>query len=170
MVYCCRIRFISKHPMLLFNELCSWDNWSCVIFQNILCYCLTIIGNVACLQLQVFQNILCYCLTLSPLPPAGVPLISKHPMLLFNQDGTGVAGTVTIISKHPMLLFNLTLIWGRFKCGKFQNILCYCLTALCDTLGNLFLWFQNILCYCLTVKMPSDKQLNKDFKTSYVTV
>ena len=134
--------------MLLFNSKCSLLHFSYTSFQNILCYCLTIIGNVACLQLQVFQNILCYCLTLSPLPPAGVPLISKH----------------------PMLLFNLTLIWGRFKCGKFQNILCYCLTALCDTLGNLFLWFQNILCYCLTVKMPSDKQLNKDFKTSYVTV
>ena len=52
-------------------------------------------------------------------------------MLLFNFSGDGRAGIFTDISKHPMLLFNLFAGFKKKKPKKFQNILCYCLTAAC---------------------------------------
>ena len=69
-----------------------------------------------------------------------------------------------------MLLFNgdngMKITWK----GKFQNIICYCLTT-CGDIGLAEeLLFQNIICYCLTNTGKNAKSLLKNFKTSYVIV
>ena len=75
-------------------------------------------------------------------------LISKHPMLLFNNKEYLLILPALYISKHPMLLFNPKLMKKiEFKTG-----------------------FQNILCYCLTKTSFSNESILLNFKTSYVTV
>ena len=99
------------------------------LFQNILCYCLsiTIYTNIInncnfktsyvivypdgdatrALMTQKFQNILCYCLS----------------------EKIKTARYCFIISKHLMLLFiNVVAILG-WHISEFQNILCYCLSS-----------------------------------------
>ena len=101
------LNIVSKHFMLLFNDLYPGDKAEIILFQNIPCYCLT-----------EYTQILLYS-----------PLISKHPMLLFNMG---------------MPKDNNAFIY------LFQNILCYCLTEQALLLDNVVSEFQNILCYCLT--------------------
>ena len=76
---------ISKHPMLLFNFTGDDDLWIYIEFQNILCYCLTFNVTKNYKSYLKFQNILCYCLTGCPTVFPCRTLISKHPMLLFNN-------------------------------------------------------------------------------------
>ena len=54
--------------------------------------------------------------------------------------------------------------------ARFQNILCYCLSAM-DALGiSVTNSFQNILCYCLSKVLSFIQKVVLDFKTSYVIV
>ena len=98
---------ISKHLMLLFNSRGRGHLWRSLPFQNISCYCLTVKSVSGFKSIIGFQNISCYCLTISHCRQRlGLNTISKHLMLLFNNDGA--------------------VIQSRWT--KFQNISCYCLT------------------------------------------
>ena len=54
---------ISKHLMLLFNMFRHKVNQNLRKFQNISCYCLTIMQLFIFSKIIIFQNISCYCLT-----------------------------------------------------------------------------------------------------------
>ena len=119
-------------------------------FQNISCYCLTIPCIALFTLISIFQNISCYCLTGRKGDKNGRNIISKHLMLLFNNNMFFISFTPHPISKHLMLLFNyaecpakdsgepiskhLMLLFNqkihpcRMPRKKFQNISCYCLT------------------------------------------
>ena len=74
--------------MLLFIKVTKQDDNHVLIFQNILCYCLSISGSWSSVQALLFQNILCYCLSGSVTKNAAGIEISKHLMLLFIASGT----------------------------------------------------------------------------------
>ena len=166
------VRFISKHPMLLFN-----------VPAFIFCIAEPNISKHPMLLFNIRQ---------SDVWRFGFN-ISKHPMLLFNSLAMQRLSLLAKISKHPMLLFNHYHIRCCFIIIWFQNILCYCLTRLwivsvpavkiskhpmllfnrftttitrltvciskhpmllfncvnCNAI-TFFSKFQNILCYCLT--------------------
>ena len=56
-------KHISKHLMLLFNQIRKQNKNIVRRFQNISCYCLT--SDIVCsaMPVSLFQNISCYCLT-----------------------------------------------------------------------------------------------------------
>ena len=58
------LRQISKHHMLLFNKVKNKLIIIGGIFQNIICYCLTIPITGMHGFPRKFQNIICYCLTI----------------------------------------------------------------------------------------------------------
>ena len=97
-------------------------------FQNISCYCLTLIQGITLAGVFLFQNISCYCLTGGAKGARACRRISKHLILLFNTYDHGCLYASGDISKHLMLLFNF-LINSVIMFGiVFQNISCYCLT------------------------------------------
>ena len=90
-----------------------------------------------------------------------------------------------------MLLFISAREWVDNPFTGFQNIVCYCLSAIVLSIAILFNSFQNIVCYCLSKhKMPEQSSIPiskhrmllfitinnfcrdniNHFKTSYVTV
>ena len=113
--------------MLLFNPLSRQDIKEIFKFQNISCYCLTVIFR---------RERTCIC-------------ISKHLMLLFNWFHPLVQNCISI-SKHLMLLFNESIPFKYASLLLFQNISCYCLTPVLLQDNVLLPIFQNISCYCLT--------------------
>ena len=114
--------------MLLFNCICFTYSLFKVVFQNILCCCLTGQADTYCVFNFAFQNILCCCLTCRQSAEQQRKKISKHPMLLFNQ-----------VENSHLLPYT-----------RFQNILCCCLTYSSEFCNALSTSFQNILCCCLT--------------------
>ena len=102
-----------------------------------------------------------------------------------------MVSAIRMISKHLMLLF----IWegtGNPAFGSsFQNISCYCLSAVNRDLfhpqshfktSHVIVYpvlarksihncaFQNISCYCLSALKMADKTIEEHFKTSHVIV
>ena len=124
-------KMISKHLMLLFNEVRNNQG----VMSYIISKHLMLLFNSTYLDmiktLLRFQNISCYCLTGS---------IHIHCLHALG------------ISKHLMLLFNCqnTLHFHHFF--SFQNISCYCLTGMEWKPTKQIVEFQNISCYCLTYK------------------
>ena len=75
--------FISKHRMLLFIPIIP-ENWKLIVlFQNIVCYCLSMALLAISSVMFSFQNIVCYCLSSWTWFWTRSRRISKHRMLLF---------------------------------------------------------------------------------------
>ena len=99
------------------------------IFQNILCYCLSVRMCKEIVLNGRFQNILCYCLS-------SVVTIGLNIRLYFKTS------YVIVYLPSPLYLQVIP---------SFQNILCYCLSDWYQLLCHLAQLFQNILCYCLSI-------------------
>ena len=98
------------------------------IFQNILCYCLSVRMCKEIVLNGRFQNILCYCLS-------SVVTIGLNIRLYFKTS------YVIVYLPSPLYLQVIPL---------FQNILCYCLSLSWINWRVACPSFQNILCYCLS--------------------
>ena len=100
---------ISKHLMLLFN-IRSSQCCLCTLlpFQNISCYCLTLIMTKDREILNLFQNISCYCLT----------------QIEWAIDALGVR-----FQNISCYCLTVLIFVASFENAAFQNISCYCLTV-----------------------------------------
>ena len=115
--------------MLLFNTTEVEKEAKEKEFQNISCYCLTVGNYELSLRNPSFQNISCYCLTHDKRRcERRCMRISKHLMLLFNNNRITSNRFRGRISKHLMLLFNYNGTTVAEQKAPFQNISCYCLT------------------------------------------
>ena len=99
-------------------------------------------------QLVSFQYISCYCLSSATLASF---TSSRH----FNTSHVTVyLLTVRVIS--PLTIF--------------QYISCYCLSWLNKSFNCVRRIFQYISCYCLSKQNQQDKEIERNFNTSHVTV
>ena len=163
------IRMISKHLMLLF----IWEGTGNPAFGS------------------SFQNISCYCLSFFHCFFHSFIEISKHLMLLFICAIDYSISWNYKISKHLMLLFITVRCGNGTGRPEFQNISCYCLSAVNRDLfhpqshfktSHVIVYpvlarksihncaFQNISCYCLSALKMADKTIEEHFKTSHVIV
>ena len=145
------IRMISKHLMLLF----IWEGTGNPAFGS------------------SFQNISCYCLSFFHCFFHSFIEISKHLMLLFISAIDYSISWNYKISKHLMLLFITVRCGNGTGRPEFQNISCYCLSAVNRDLfhpqshfktSHVIVYpvlarksihncaFQNISCYCLSCR------------------
>ena len=142
-----------------------------VLFQNIVCYCLSDAPKFISPWLNIFQNIVCYCLSektvqlYTDMKDFKTSYVTVYQTKVYSQDLS------FLISKHRMLLFirlscRLQSISLNFKTSyvtvyrimgqgttaiiQFQNIVCYCLSSFGIGDGDLTQRFQNIVCYCLS--------------------
>ena len=122
-------------------------------------------------ELLEFQNIVCYCLSLlHSLQMVWKARISKHRMLLFiNME------YLRLMLGHRfqnIVCYCLSQGLPEKRClyCKFQNIVCYCLSDKHHPGETLIPEFQNIVCYCLSAYSKEETGKPEHFKTSYVTV
>ena len=98
-------------------------------FQNISCYCLSIPDTDEAFEMVEFQNISCYCLSGYQAVCNCKSDISKHLMLLFIAFYSCVRKyNIHFKTSHVIvyLVFELISYYPKL----FQNISCYCLSAI----------------------------------------
>ena len=106
--------------MLLFNNDTVDEDSLELIFQNILCYCLTISDDTVVLMIDKFQNILCYCLTESGATSISQTIKFQNILCYcLTVAVLSILSEAPFISKHPMLLFNPTYL------SRFHNLNLY---------------------------------------------
>ena len=97
---------ISKHLMLLFNTspyyFCSFVS----LFQNISCYCLTVMSQMIIGKGYKFQNISCYCLT-------------KEKSLFLNRFFTKKNDFISFFNIFTNPLTNFNLSWKTTYSSRF---------------------------------------------------
>ena len=97
-------------------------------FQNISCYCLSIMKICSFTRPELFQNISCYRLS------DEVDTINFAGYIFQNISCYCLSSTFQIfncfskISKHLMLLFITSMHLFSINLNLFQNISCYCLS------------------------------------------
>ena len=121
--------------------------------------------------LPLFQNIICYCLTLirSQVLHTGL-FISKHHMLLFNCSVMCILSLSDSFQNIICYCLTSNIPIPCVTISSFQNIICYCLTDAVNAETIRVRRFQNIICYCLTRPISRQRAWEVNFKTSYVIV
>ena len=184
------ITIISKHRMLLF--ILSFGRH--VIYQL---YFKTSYVTVYLLPAQSslfftsFQNIVCYCLsTVKPFCPSVIlyfktSYVTVYRICSYSSSETRNDFKTSYVTVYPGLSGITKPYFSHFKTSyvtvyllrkkrktakdKFQNIVCYCLSVNPLKAASVPV-FQNIVCYCLSSRHVTGQILQRNFKTSYVTV
>ena len=159
--------------MLLFIICCyHWFEYK-IIFQNILCYCLSAITVIFASNTIISKHLMLLFIVILDQLACCLSIISKHLMLLFIRLISAFMSPCTIISKHLMLLFinifhryylssviskhlmllfiavTLPSVLVPFSDFKTSYVIVYHNT---DFGSDSLYAFQNILCYCLSLR------------------
>ena len=121
--------YISKHRMLLFIGGKITDISDRFIFQNIVCYCLSIFDSSFSSSSLSFQNIVCYCLSLSRTTINCILIDFKTSYVtVYLQVVYSVYASCAYFKTSYVTVYHYSEYVGRKPKEGFQNIVCYCLS------------------------------------------
>ena len=136
----------------------------CVEFQNIVCYCLSCTGSPVIPSKLKFQNIVCYCLSWSSAGSIPAAVLFQNIVCYCLSHIKHIPVLDSTISKHRMLLFIEIYDNDLELVIEFQNIVCYCLS-----IPRLILISKHRMLLFIPL-LTRGFSCGPYFKTSYVTV